>query len=185
MGLPIRKRYIALAIAGLILTGCGTVTFDPGQYQTAVQLKYETLSLLDRTGERYAARRIDADSLLSRYASAADAAGKQPGNEQVIEMWQAIRDPLGGSAGTAIQLWKDKGPLKPGARAERKRLIASHFDRLICLESSKQAAKDCSEVGSAPTGVDAPSPTPQRRPSRAPKPAADAEPAEPDQPPRQ
>jgi hypothetical protein len=178
MGQLTSGRLKGLAVAGLLLllTGCGTATFDPGEYQTAVQLKYETLSLLDRTGERYAARKTDAETLQSKYAAASDSAAKHTGREQIIEMWQAIRDPLGGSAGTVLQTWKDSGPLKPAVRAERKRQIAAHFDRLICLEASKQVAKDCTEVGAAPTGAEpAPTPAPPRRPARvakrAPKPS--------------
>lgn len=158
----------------LALAGCGTAGFDAVSYQSAVQLKYETMSLLDNSTSRYPGFKKDADALLLKYSEAAEASARAPGNDAITEIWQAIKDPRGGSAGAAIELWK-KAPLRPGARAERKRQVAQHFDRLICLESAKQSAKDCFDVGSAPVPAgDATEALPRRRPGSAPKPV-DAE----------
>lgn len=166
----------------LALAGCGTASFDAATYQSAVQLKYETMSLLDNSTSRYPSFKKDADGLLQKYAAAADASAQVPGNDAITEIWVAIKDPRGGSAATVIELWK-KAPLRPGARAERKRLVAQHFDRLICLESAKQSAKDCFDVGSAPVPVgEASAAQPRRRPSGAPKPA---ETEDADEPPKQ
>jgi hypothetical protein len=169
------------------MVGCGTAANDPAGYQSAVQLKYETLALIDRMGERYAARKADAETLLRKYAEASQAAEKIPYNQQITEFWQAIRDPRGGSAATVIEVWKSRGPLRPAARAERKRQTAQHFDRLICLESSKLSLTDCMAVGATPTASAAvpqpkPQPKPRQRPASATTPTPTPEPAVPPNP---
>ena len=185
-----RAWRACLGLAGLlILAGCGTVGLDATAYQSAVQLKYETLVLVDQSSGRYAASKPAAEALMRKYSDATETASKSPGNESVAQQWAAIRDPRGNSAGNLLETWRTKGPLRPGQRAEKKRAIALHFDRLICLEGAKQAVSDCSEAGSAPepaasAPVAAPRPAPARR-GAAPKPAAADEPElEPEEPPK-
>ena len=175
----IRKAWLGLAALAL-LAGCGTVGFDPAHYQTVVQLKYETLTLVDQSSGRYAPNKPAADALLAKYAVAAETAGRGAGGDSIAQQWAAIRDPRGTSAANLIEIWK-KAPLRPGQRAEKKRAIAAHFDRLICLEAAKQAASECGDVGAvAEAGVEpAPAPAPVARPAArraAPKPAAADEP---------
>jgi hypothetical protein len=163
------RRVLSIAGAAWLLAGCAGVGFDATGYQSAVQLKYETLSLLDNSTARYAAHKPAADALVAKYAIAAEHAGRGVGNDPIVQQWAAIRDPRGSSAGNAIELWK-KAPLRPGQRAERKRAVAAHFDHLICLEQAKQTANDCSNVGLAadvaagPEPRMAPAPSPRRPP---------------------
>jgi hypothetical protein len=183
-----RAGRACLAVFGLlILAGCGTVGFDPAAYQSAVQLKYETLTLVDQSSGRYAPNKAAAEALMRKYADAAETMSKSAGNTSVAQQWAAIRDPRGASAGNLLEIWKVKGPLRPGQRVEKKRAIAQHFDHLICLESSKQAPTECGEVGSVPeeSGAAAPAPKPAPRRSAAPKPVdADEPELEPEQPPK-
>lgn len=151
------RRVLSCAAAAALLAGCAGVGFDTAGYQSAVQLKYETLSLLDNATARYAAHKPAADALTAKYAAAAAHAGRGVGNDPIAQQWAAIRDPRGSSAGNIIELWK-KAPLRPGQRAEKKRAIAAHFDHLICLEQAKQAAKECGEVGLAADVAMAPEP---------------------------
>jgi hypothetical protein len=189
MGLLSQIWRYCLAQAGLLLLllGCATAPFDPAAYQTAVQLKFETLALIDRASERYAAHKASAEALAGKYAAAYDAAAQLAGNQATAEQWLAIRDPQGASAGGVLQSWKQKGPLRPAVRAEKKRAVTRHFDRLICLEAGKQTASDCSEVGAVPETAASPGAAgPAAKPIPKPKPAEAAEPAadEPDDKPK-
>lgn len=175
-------RITIIAATAAFLGACaggfgGGGGFDPIGYQNAVQLKYETMSLLDNATAPFRAHQAAANALLAKYATAADSRG---GSEAISRQWAAIRDPRGVSAGGTIEQWK-KAPLRPGTRAERKRLIAAHFDHLICLEkSSAGAAAECAEVGLAADATPAAvAPVPASRPAArrgAPKPPPGDEP---------
>ncbi|MBV8790481.1 MAG: hypothetical protein JO205_02555 [Pseudolabrys sp.] len=169
-------RILGGLAALVALAGCGTVGFDAASYQSAVQLKYETLTLVDQSSGRY--NKTAAESLLAKYAAAVDAPAKSGPNAAIADQWAAIRDPGGVSAGNLIQTWKTKGPIPPARRAERKRMIAAHFDRLICLESNRQSGESCDNVGSgaeAPISpiIDTPRAAAKPAPKRNAKPAAE------------
>jgi len=157
--MTIRQIWRGLLIAGGLaaLGACSTAGFDPAGYQSAVQLKYETMSLLDNSSAPYRVHQAAANALQAKYAVAAENAGRNTGNESIKEQWAAIRDPRGVSAGAVIEQWK-KAPLRPGQRAEKKRAVAAHFDRLICLEGSKQAAAECGDTGAMAEAGPAPAP---------------------------
>ncbi len=181
--MDIRQLWRGALIAGGLaaLAACSTAGFDPAGYQSAVQLKYETMSLLDNSSAPYRVHQAAANSLQAKYTAAAENAGKNAGNESIAQQWAAIRDPRGASAGGVIEQWK-KAPLRPGQRAEKKRAIAAHFDRLICLEGSRQAHAECGDTGAMAEAGPAPAPAaaaaapaPRAAARRtAPKPAADA-----------
>src|ERR1700676_1655725 len=86
-----RRVYPGLAGALLLLSACAT-QFDMPTYQGAVQLKYETLALIDQSSTRYALNKAAAEALTRRYADAAETATRIAGNTAVAEQWQAIRD---------------------------------------------------------------------------------------------
>jgi hypothetical protein len=162
----------------LIVAGCSTAGFDQSAYQSAVQLKYETLTLVDQSSGRYAPNKAAVETLMRKYSEAADSASKNSGNVSIVEQWAAIRDPGGTSAGNLFEIWK-KAPLRPGQRAEKKRAIAQHFDRLICLEGARQSPTECGEAGAVPDAAPAPKVAAKPAPKRgaAPKPPAADEPA--------
>ncbi len=168
-------------VAALILVaGCGTVGFDPAAYQATVQLKYDTLGLIDQSSGRYPPHRVAADALLRRYAEASEVASRNVANESILRQWAAIRDPRGNSAANLIEMWK-RAPLRPGQRVEKKRAIASHFDRLICLEGGKHTPTECGdtgaiEVSAEPATAPAAAARPVARRGAPPKPAAGEEP---------
>jgi hypothetical protein len=167
-------------LAGLlILAECTTGGFDQSAYQSAVQLKYETLTLVDQSSGRYAPNKAVVETLMRKYSEAADSASKNSGNVSIVEQWAAIRDPGGTSAGNLFEIWK-KAPLRPGQRAEKKRAIAQHFDHLICLEGTRQSPTECGEAGAVPDAAPAPAPKVAAKPApkraTAPKPPAADEP---------
>jgi hypothetical protein len=175
-------RQLCRALFGvaalMLVAGCGTFGFDPAAYQATVQLKYDTLGLIDQSSGRYPPHRAAADTLLRRYAEASEAASRNVANESISRQWAAIRDPRGNSAANLIEMWK-RAPLRPGQRAEKKRAIAAHFDRLICLEGGKHTPTECGDTGAIEVSAE-PAPVTVARPvarrGATPKPAAAEEP---------
>ena len=179
-------RTAMIGGAAVLLAACAGGmggSFDPVGYQNAVQLKYETMSLLDNSSAPYRAHQAAANSLLAKYATAAEGRGS---SDAIAQQWAAIRDPRGPSAAGTIEQWK-KAPLRPGARAEKKRLVAAHFDHLICLEKARGGgAAECAEAGLSadatpvpPVAAAPPGRAPARRGARPPagdEPEMEAEP---------
>lgn len=156
-------RWLGLTPAALVfvLLGCvATPTFDPAVQQVAVQLKTDTLALVDKSGARYATQQAAVGALLARYAAASDAAATVENNAAVVTAWQTIRGPKAGSAGEFFDMWKQRGIIRPAFRAEKKTQIARHFDYLICLEDVKKGGPACpNPLATTPAGP-APAPAP-------------------------
>ena len=136
-------RLTQLALL-LLLVGCTQfLKFDTTAYQNTVQLKFETLALIDKSGDKYAAHQTEVQTLLAKYDSAADEASKVPNNDAVVQAWQIIRGVQAGSAGEFFQFWKQRGALRPAIRADKKTQITRHFDYVICLEAAKAGGPAC------------------------------------------
>ncbi|MFN3658400.1 MAG: hypothetical protein ACK4UO_14200 [Pseudolabrys sp.] len=133
--------------AALLFTLLGCVVtpqFDQAVRDGAIQLKADTLALVDKSGSRYATQQAAVDALLARYAKAADDASKIENNKLVIGAWQVIRGESSGSAGEFFAMWKRNGTIRPAFRTEKRAQLARHFDYLVCLEDLKQGGqKDC------------------------------------------
>ena len=164
MAIVFRVRCIWLAQAAilLLLLGCGAVPqFDTAAFQNAVQLKFETLALIDKSGDKFAAHQSSVAALTAKYDSAFDAASKNESNQAVAQAWQVIRGAQSGSAGEYFQTWKQRGTLRPVIRAEKKAQIGRHFDYVICLETAKQGGPACTNpLGAAPSAPPVPAAEP-------------------------
>jgi hypothetical protein len=146
------RRAVFIALCGITLaacagTGIGFPTaappFDQMAYQNAVSAKFETLALVDRAGDRYAVRKVDADTAAANIEKAYAYAAGQANNQLAIQAWERIRDPQGGSAGGFLRFWREKNTLPPTYRSEKRRQLTAHFDYVICIEANKQAATAC------------------------------------------
>ena len=154
----VRGVWLAKAAILLLLFGCGTVAqFDTAAFQNAVQLKFETLALIDKSGNKFAAHKTEVDALTAKYESAFDAASKTPANQAVAQAWQVIRGAQSGSAGEYFHTWRQRGTLRPVIRAEKKAQIGRHFDYVICLETAKQGGPACTNpLGTSPSAPPVP-----------------------------
>lgn len=175
------RRIIALSGLPLLLLGCAA-GFDAAAYKNAVDLKYETLALIDKGGGRYAAHRSQAEALTTRLDAAYVESAKIANNQAAEAQWKTIVDPGGNSAGAFLSTWKNRGAVSSAYRAEKKRIVTRHFDYVICLESSKQTAGSCVNPGAPAEAVQAEAEAkPARMPTPKPKPAEDEPPAAPAQ----
>ena len=156
MGRIVRARGVwVLLLGSLLLAGCATLApppFDPVAYQNDVQLKFETLALIDKSGDKFAAHQGEVQALLASYDRAVESAGKTESNLATAQAWQVIRGP--NSAGGYFQMWQQtKKSLSPRFRSEKRAQIARHFDYLICLEVARPGATSattCDNPLSAP-----------------------------------
>jgi hypothetical protein len=150
--------WLAQAAILLLLLGCPSIpSFDPTSYQNAVQLKFETLALIDKSGDKFSVHQNEVAALTAKYDGALETASKVQTNEAVIQAWQVIRGAQTGSAGEFFQTWKQRGTLRPVIRAEKKAQIGRHFDYVICLEAAKSGGPACTNpLASSPTAPPAP-----------------------------
>src|SRR5689334_11108731 len=92
-------RRLCLIPAGLILllaactTGLVPPPYNAVAHQNAVQMKVDTLNLIDKSGQKYAANASAVDGLTARYAAAYEAASKNPSDKAVTDAWLIIRGP--------------------------------------------------------------------------------------------
>lgn len=174
------RTFFALAGLSPFLLGC-VATFDAASYKNAVDLKYETLAMIDKGAGRYAAHRSQAEALAAKLDAAYAESAKIANNQAAEAQWKLIVDPAGSSAGAALQTWKTKGVLTPAYRAEKKRQVARHFDFVICLESSKMTAGTCVDPGSSAAAAQAEAQRSSRTATPQPRPAEPDEPQQPSQ----
>jgi hypothetical protein len=160
---PIRQVCLASAALAVLLAACTTgllpPPYNPVAHQNAVQMKVDTLALIDKSGQRYAASQAAVEALTARYAGAYEAASKNPSDASVAQAWQIVRGANTGSAGEYFETWKKRTTMRPAIRAEKKAQIGRHFDYIICLEAAKQGGPACvSPLAAAPTAPPAPAP---------------------------
>jgi hypothetical protein len=150
--------WLAQAAILLLLLGCPAIpTFDPASYQNAVQVKFETLALIDKSGDKFAAHKVEADALLAKYDGAFENANRVQKNPAIAQAWQVIRGPKSGSAAEYFQTWMQRGSMRPVIRAEKTAAIARHLDYVVCLEAARQGGPTCSNpLGAVPAAPSIP-----------------------------
>lgn len=135
-----RFWYAQFAFVFLVAACTTTPPPDPAAQLAAEQLKAQTLSLIDQSGQKFSTRQNDVNALIAKYDAAASAAALVPKNDLVVQAWAVIRGPQAGSAVEYFNTWQQRGVMRPAIRAEKKAQIGRHFDYLICTEAAKQGS---------------------------------------------
>lgn len=140
----VRRVWLAQIAILFLLVGC----VQPAQFnviasQNALQIKNDTLALIDKSGDKYAARKAEVDALMVRYQSAMDTAATNDTNKAVAQAWQIIIGSRSGSAGEYFETWKQRGTMAEGIRNLKRPQIARQFDLIVCMETSKPGGPGC------------------------------------------
>jgi len=137
-------RFCALASVCLVFaTACNTIsTYDQAAYAQAVNLKVDTLALIDQASENYAAHRTDISKLDIALTKGYEYDKNRPHNEITRQMWEVLlfkdpSDPRKGIWPRFLEEWKASGTLKPAEIANDKEDVGRAFDKIIQLESGK------------------------------------------------
>jgi len=126
------KLFIVIGVL-LSATGCATISrYDQYSYMQAVNLKVDSLKLMDSAGDAYSAHKSEV-----RTEKAYEYEKGRPQNQVTTDMWKLMIDTKGGLLGGFFVLWEESGTVSPVFVPEKKKQIANAFDEIISLESEK------------------------------------------------
>lgn len=127
-----------LAVAGLLLSGCVTTArFDQRAYETAVDLKVDSLVLIEQSVDHYTNHVAECDAVLLRVRKAHEYAKGIPNNDKTVLLWAKLNDPEQGSLAGYIADWKAAGMFGAFEVEESVPMIGTQFDAIIELEAAK------------------------------------------------
>ena len=145
-------KRLAITITGVVslgflcfglITACNTIsTYDQAAYAQAVNLKVDTLALMDKASGTYEAHTADINKLNVALAKGYEYDKNRPGNEMTRQMWEVLlfkspSDPRNGIWPRFLEEWKAAGTLKPAEITNDKEDVDRAFDKIIQLESGK------------------------------------------------
>lgn len=138
------RKLTLLSIAAGLLTACvpSISQFNETAYRQAVQLKVQSLALIDKATEPYEKYSEEADRLLQELNIAWEYAKGRPNNELSTRQWEIMLDPERNLMGGFLARWKSEGSLSPVFVREFHGITADAFDTIIGLESGKVKAED-------------------------------------------
>ncbi len=132
------KKLGILAFASLLLAGCVTTArFDQRAYETAVDLKVDSLVLVEQSVEHYTNHIAECEAVLLRVCKAHEYAKGIPNNDKTVMQWTLVADPQGGGIAGVIADWKEVGMFDEFEVEESLPMIESNFDAIIELEAAK------------------------------------------------
>lgn len=126
--------FVAIVVAGCAPT---ISQFNESAYRQAVQLKVQSLALLDKAAEPYANHANKAETLRQDLHTAYEYAKGRPDNELSAGQWEIMIDPERNLMGGLLARWEEEGTLSPVFVQELRGVISDAFDTIIGLESGK------------------------------------------------
>jgi hypothetical protein len=123
--------------AAFFIAACSTIsTYDQVAYEHATNLKVDTLALMDKATESYAAHTKDVAGLNLELDKAYEYDKGRPLNRVTVQMWDVLRGPNGILA-QFLSKWKNRDTLNSVVIADTKEHVGREFDDIIQLESGK------------------------------------------------
>jgi hypothetical protein len=131
-------RNILIGLVGLILAGCVTTApFDQRAYETTIDLKIDSLVLIEQSSEHYTNHVAEAEALQIRIRKAHEYAKGKPDNDETVAQWALMADPDKNLMAGFMKRWESKGQMKPLMVENIKPGIAEAYDAIIELEAAK------------------------------------------------
>jgi len=133
--------FLALALLVLVpMAGCAPsiASYSARAYEQAVDLKVDTLRLIERAEQPYETHRSRVESLQVRLLKAREFARGRAHNEMATSQWDIMVDPDGHMAGGFLSRWAAEDSLSWAFIREVSIQIESGFDTIIRLESGKK-----------------------------------------------
>lgn len=148
---PAVPAWVRVFCVALLLAGCAPIIseYSLDAYKNATSLKAETLAMVDKSGEKYAAHRDDVDALTVKISAAYEFAAGIPNNDLSATQWQIVRNPDGNLWGGFVRVWSSQGTVSPAFRLGIRKNISDAFDQIICLEVNKKESKSCAAAVAA------------------------------------
>lgn len=133
-----------LLLVAIAVSGCAPSIsqFNETAYQQAVQLKVQSLSLVDKATESYTEHVDKAETLQQDLKTAYEYAKGRPNNELSTRQWEIMIDPERNLMGGLLKRWEKEDTLSRVFVREFRRVISDAFDTIIGLESGKIKPKE-------------------------------------------
>jgi hypothetical protein len=132
------KKWFQILPFVALLAGCiHTARFDQRAYETAIDLKVDSMVLTEKSAEPYTNHVAEAKSIAVRVRKAHEYAKGIPDNETTVEQWVLVADPNGGGIVGYINDWKEAGQFSEFEVEESVPMIGKQFDAIIELEAAK------------------------------------------------
>jgi len=111
-------------------------------YEMAVDLKVDSIRMMDEAELPYTAAEKKVNNLLIRVEKAFEFANGRPMNEHSTEQWRRMLDPERNLLAGFFERWKTESTLSRSFIVEAKTIISQSFDAIIGLESGKVGGSD-------------------------------------------
>ena len=133
----------SLLLAFFLLTGCINIAFyDQAAYANAVDLKVDTLALMELAVSPYSSQTAKIESVNLQMQKAYEYDRGRPMNETTLQLWDVLlktdpAHPENGLWPRFLERWRKNGTLSPVVISDKKEHIATAFNAIIALESGK------------------------------------------------
>ena len=129
---------VCVSLAVLFLSGCvHTARFDGRALENAIDLKVESLAVMDRATEPYSNHVARVEDLKLGLEKAMEYARWIPNNEYTVAQWELLASPTNNLLGGFLVKWEAKSSLSPALVRGKKKQVVRAFDEMIRLESGK------------------------------------------------
>jgi hypothetical protein len=132
-----------LLVAFLLLTGCSNIAFyDQAAYAHAVDLKVDTLALMDLAVNSYSSQTTKIADVNLQMTKAYEYDRGRPINQTTVQMWDVLLKANSEQSDEGLwprflDRWRKSGALSPTFISDKREHIATAFDTIIALESGK------------------------------------------------
>jgi hypothetical protein len=134
-----KKSYLGsmlLLVLALILSCC---PFDQQALDLAVTCKEEAVALMGQATEPYSTHATEVEGLMAKIDGAIEYnQSRGCGCEEIVTMWEKMKNPEGGLLGGFQGLWEKEGTLGTGEIKLHIDNVKRAFDEIIDVEKSKK-----------------------------------------------
>jgi hypothetical protein len=136
-----RLRVGGVLIA-LVASACAVSPFSQEALDFAVDIKVESLAVMDQATDDFASH-VDAVSRLrERMDAALTHAGGRDNNMESTQQWELMADPNGNLLGGFLSTWEQRGTLSPSFIEEKKIQVGRGFDLIAETEDAKRESNN-------------------------------------------
>ena len=137
------SRVLLLATC-LLFASCSPAIapFSHAAYELAVDLKVDSLRLMDSAELPYSESKKKVGNLQVRMQKAFEFALGRPKNSYSTEQWRIMNDSERHLLGGFLRRWEEESSLSRSFIVEAKTIVAHSFDAIIGLESGKIGGAD-------------------------------------------
>ena len=134
-----RRVLLVFVVAFIGSVGCASTVspFSHIAYEMAVDLKVDTLEMMDLAELQYSEHSKQVQRLSTRLNKAYEFANGRPKNDLSARQWEIMISPDHFILGGFLHRWETEGSLSRGFIAEAKAIVSDAFDSIISLESGK------------------------------------------------